>query len=289
MLGVLHLSPCFATKAPLNRLASSVPDGEVEASSWGGTGPGAERSCQQRALGSGLPGKKRQPRRGWDQSEERGKLLELGGGKGCVTGKKAGGATRSRGPLEQPGRKRQGHPLNPTTRPGFLPGCPPAGAAGWCGPRRLERVAPPRGGRRAGRGGALSAWLPEVVQAGAGRVRPPGAAGRAAFLMCHQHVEPAPAAPAAASRHHSPNFRAISTPRSSPRRAGLVRATWAGAAAARRSWAGCAGGIHRRARGTSGCRARRAAASRPPPSPAAVCGAAQLGPALRPAPRAPRI
>lgn len=98
MLGLLHLSPCFATKAPLNRVASCGSDGEVEASSWAGTGPGAERSCQQGALGPGLPGKKRTQRLGWDRSEERGKLLELGGGKGCVTGKKAPESGQAVGP-----------------------------------------------------------------------------------------------------------------------------------------------------------------------------------------------
>lgn len=66
-----------------------------------------------------------------------------------------------------------------------------AGAAGWCGRRRVKRVAPRRGWLRAGPGRGAVLLAPEVVRAGAGRVRPPGVVGCGAFLMCHQHVEPA--------------------------------------------------------------------------------------------------
>lgn len=161
MLGLLHLSPCFATKAPLNRPASSGSDGEVEAR----TGPGAERSCQQGALGPGLPGKKRTQRLGWDRSEERGKLLALGGGKGCVTGKKAAEPRQAVGlapgrPLEQPGRRRQGHPLNPSARRVSSRRC-----------RRLVRAP------QAGAGGATEGRAEGGPGRGAGRLAPGGGAG----------------------------------------------------------------------------------------------------------------
>ncbi|XP_073735682.1 uncharacterized protein [Callorhinus ursinus] len=63
-------------------------------------------------------------------------------------------------------------------------------------------VIPPRAGAAAGggaaegraEGGPGRGAVREAGRPGAGRVRPPGAAGRAAFLMCHQHVELARAA-----------------------------------------------------------------------------------------------
>lgn len=79
------------------------------------------------------------------------------------------------------------------TPPGVLLPVLPAGA---------DSAARGGGGGAEGRaeggpGRGASSRLREAVRAGAGRVRPPGAVGRAAFLMCHQHVEPARAAPLA--------------------------------------------------------------------------------------------
>lgn len=118
-----------------------------------GTRPGsgaAGRGLSAPAFAGGIAGS------GSDRSEEeKGKLLELGGGKGCVTAWKALETVESGSPrpdsipgAAQTARERAARV--PTPSPGVLRGC-----------RRLERAprpgagaAPPRGGRRAGRGGA---------------------------------------------------------------------------------------------------------------------------------------
>lgn len=95
--------------------------------------------------------------------KEKGKLLELRGGKGCVTGKEGTGDCRVGLPATHSitGAARAAWEKEPRPSPDTpsLPGCLLASPAGWCGRRRLERVAPPRGGQRAGRGGAPSSWL----------------------------------------------------------------------------------------------------------------------------------
>ncbi|XP_073875054.1 uncharacterized protein [Macaca fascicularis] len=156
-------------------------------------GAAPEWSGRQGALRAGLGGRKRWQLLGRVKGGK-GKITGLGGGKDCVTGRKAletvESGRRRRDPIPGAGRATRDREAQaaPHRRQGLSRRC-----------RRLERASrpgavPPRGGRRAGRGGAPSARLREAVRAGAGRVRPPGAAGRAAFLMCHQHVEPGRAA-----------------------------------------------------------------------------------------------
>lgn len=193
--------------------------------------------------------------------EEKGKLLELGGGKGCVTGRKALETVesgRSR-PASTPGaapagRERGARPLPaPLHGPGVFPRC-----------RSLERAprpgaVPPGGGRRAGRGGAPSARLREAVRAGAGRVRPPGAAGRAAFLMCHQHVELARAARASGTPPTFEGSRRRAPLPAAPGSRSLGRGRWRPPGPGRLSEAPGPRPGARRAPGTSGRRARLAA------------------------------
>lgn len=99
----------------------------------------------------------------------------------------ARGRIRSPGQLGRPGK---GAPVRPPPRPRVLPRVPQAGE----GSAVRGGGGGAEGRAEGGPGRGASARLREAVRAGAGRVRPPGAVGRAAFLMCHQHVEPARAA-----------------------------------------------------------------------------------------------
>lgn len=113
------------------------------------------------------------------QRRKRENYRGLEGGKGCVTGWRALKTVESRRPDPLPGAilERDTPPHSPAGS--FRPGCERE-------PAPRPGAAPARGGRRAERGRLGSRRL---CWAGAGRVGPPGAAGRAAFLMCHQHVE----------------------------------------------------------------------------------------------------
>lgn len=247
----------------------------------GGRGPGVERPAG---------GSRRRPSReealaaASDRSEEeKGKLLELGGGKHCVPGRKAletvefgspppdsiPGAARTR--ARGKGRRCRPDPARLSSR--------------RC--RRLERTrrpgagaAAPRGGRRAGRGGARP---PGSRRRCGGRwPRPPAWSLGARSLP---DVSPARGASLgrAASGRNSPNFRGVLPARSSPRGARLALLGEAAAAAARsqagrpRPW------LPTRLApvpGTSGCRVRLADA---PPDPQMQRGARPVVRAARPA------
>lgn len=81
------------------------------------------------------------------------------------------------------GRFWRGTP-HPTPRKGLS--APVVSRSGRLG--RGRRRCGASGGRAGAERGPLG-WR-RLRWAGAGRVGPPGATGRAAFLMCHQHVEP---------------------------------------------------------------------------------------------------
>lgn len=191
----------FANKAsPEGPSWPQVAGGEVEAAA-GALRPAGdatrERSGRQGALRAGLRGRNRWQRLGPVRGRK-GKITGARGREGlrdcvegtrdCRVGQPAPGID-PRGGSDSP---REGRP-GPHPQPGCPPRVPQAGAgsAAGGGGGAAERRA------EGGPGRGASAWLREAVRAGAGRVRPPGAAGRAAFLMCHQHVEPARAAPQA--------------------------------------------------------------------------------------------
>ncbi|XP_066220483.1 collagen, type I, alpha 1b-like [Saccopteryx leptura] len=189
-----------------------APDGEVETSCRSaplGWDKAQEWSGRQGALGSGLRGRKH-----WQR------LGPVSRGKGKITG--ARGRERLRDWEEGTGDCRVGLPVSGLdTRDGWsgsgrrrLVQAPQAGAGGATEGR--AEGGPGRSAVRLAPGGSAGGRWP--------RVRPPGAAGRGAFLTCHQHVEPAPAAGASgrAGGRNSPNFRGVPTPRSSPCCAELV-------------------------------------------------------------------
>lgn len=102
--------------------------------------------------------------------------------------------------------------------------CPPGGCSG-SGHRGRGRRRRGAGGGRAGAGRWALGSGRRCARAGAGRVRPPRAAGRAAFLMCHQHVEPGRTVPAGRtplSPRCAPDLRGVSRPCSSCHRVGFI-------------------------------------------------------------------
>lgn len=156
-----------------------------------------------------LHGRMRQPPPN-GRSQEKGKLLELGGGQGCATvrtledcrvGLPVPGFDpdrRGKSTKGVPGRRHPPHaPLPAYHHPSPCPARVSPDAARRERVRELGRpqpwAVPPRGGRRAGRGGAQPLRLRRRRGAELA-VSPAGSCTTRclpAFLMCHQHVEPA--------------------------------------------------------------------------------------------------
>lgn len=169
--------------------------------------------------------------------KEKGKLLELRGGKGCVTGKEGTGdcrvglpATHSiTGAARAAWRRSLDRPRTPLPSQGVFSPAPQdgAGAAGWSGWRH----------RGAGRGRAGAGRRPLGSRGGAGG-RWPSPPARSSGARSLPDVSPARGASLGrASERNSPNFRGVSAPRSCPSCARLML-LGAGAAMAPRSRAG---------------------------------------------------
>lgn len=242
-LGVLHLFRWFSTKAPQEgpgwldsgfQMGMLKPAAEAivpHSRTWPRSGA-AGRGLSAPAFVGGSASSASD-----GSGKEKGKLLELRGGKGCVTGKEGTGdcrvglpATHSiTGAARATWEMEPGPPPGTPIPPGVFSPAPQAGAgdAGWSGWRH----------RGAGRGRAGAGRRPLGSGGGAGGRWPsPPARSRGARSL--PDVSPARGTSLGhASERNSPNFRGVSAPRSCPSCAGLML-LGAGAAVAPRSRAG---------------------------------------------------